>query len=136
MSRRIEGRELWRGRERCGRLLSGPMLLCGGGRGCIGIELYLLKGKRSAVFSVMYIIGLLPISPNFRSSKIRKFFRLAISWSPLIVRSEKSSMMSACVLSTHIESPISSANLSRIEVEWTSAETQRLDFLIEMSDSR
>ena len=52
------------------------------------------------------------------------------------MRSEKSSMMSAWVLRTHIESPISSARRSRANVEWTSAETHRLDCLIEMSDKR
>lgn len=74
----------------------------------------------------------LPMSPNLRSSKRRKCFRLEISCSAFIVSLEKSSMMSACVLRTQIESPTSSASWIRSWVVCTSAETQRLERLIEI----
>lgn len=45
---------------------------------------------------------LLPISPSFLSSKRRKCFLLDIAFRPLIVFSDQSSMMSACVLSTQM----------------------------------
>lgn len=45
---------------------------------------------------------ILPMSPNFLSSNIKKRFLLDISLRPLIVFSEKSSIMSAWVLSTQI----------------------------------
>lgn len=45
-------------------------------------------------------------------------------------------MMSACVFSTQIESPTSSASFKRAEVEVTSAETHRLERLIVISWSR
>lgn len=79
---------------------------------------------------------LLPMSPNFRSSKIRNFFRRLISCRPVMVRSEKWSMMSACVFSTQMESPTSSASFRRAEVEVTSAETHRLERLMVISWSR
>ena len=47
--------------------------------------------------------------------------------------SPKSSMMSAWVLRIQIESPTSSARRSRAAVEWTSAETQRLERFIDIS---
>lgn len=68
---------------------------------------------------------LLPMSPNLRSSKTRKCFLAAISFRPSMVRGPKSLMMSACVLSMHIESPTSSASCSSSLVVDTSAETQR-----------
>ena len=78
----------------------------------------------------------LPISPNLRSSKSKKFFRRETSMSLLIVCSEKSSIMSACVLSTQMWSPTSSASRSRVDDVWTSAETQRFDCLIEINCRR
>ncbi len=53
------------------------------------------------------------MSPNLRSSKRRKCFRSEISRSAFIVSLEKSSMMSACVLKTQMESPTSSASWIR-----------------------
>lgn len=45
-------------------------------------------------------------------------------------------MMSACVFSTQMESPTSSASFRSAEVEVTSAETHRLERLIVISWSR
>lgn len=81
-----------------------------------------------------YRVGncLLPMSPSFLSSKSRKCFLLDISPKPLMVFSDQSSMISAWVFRTHIESPTSSATLNRSYVVWTSADTQRLERFMEM----
>lgn len=76
--------------------------------------------------------NILPISPNFLSSKIRKRFRLATSLKPLTVLSPQSSMISAWVLRMQMESPTSSATERSSAVVETSAETQRLVFLSAM----
>jgi len=101
------------------------------------------RGQLRAVSSFMSCMGVepewsgggryvLPISPNFLSSNSRKPFCLLISFNLRTVRSFQSSMMSACVLSTHIESPTSSASCNSAAVLLTSAETQRFDLLTVM----
>ena len=79
---------------------------------------------------------ILPISPNFLSSNTRNRFLLAISLNPRTVLSLKSLIMSACVLSRHIESPTSSASDSSSEVVETSAERHKFDFFIDMRCKR
>ena len=93
---------------------------------------YGLRTERGHIELAATLECILPMSPNFRSSKSRNFFRREISLRLLMVRSPKSSTMSAWVLRTHIESPTSSASRKRAEVELTSADTQRLDFLTAM----
>jgi len=76
------------------------------------------------------------MSPNFLSSKMRNFFLAAISNRPAIVRSLKSEMISACVLSTQIASPHASARRRSSEVVSTSAERHRFELLSVMRRRR
>jgi hypothetical protein len=76
------------------------------------------------------------MSPNFRSSNTKNFFRRATSRKPRTVRSVKSETMSACVLRMQMASPTSSASVSSSEVDVTSAETQRFVFLTAIRRSR
>ena len=97
------------------------------GRGCCKLQ-YFVEWESIKALG----FHALPMSPNFRSSKMRNFFRRDISRSPSIVRSPKSSTMSAWVFSTQMWSPTSSARRRSAVVELTSAETQRFERLMEM----